>query len=144
MSGNGFVTDYDLHEGNPNEKGLLPAMVERHAEEFGSNFREVTADAEFADMQQNQVLEKQYDVTVAIPDKKARSTDRGLDRRRKRIYNKRAAIEAKISETKRMYGLDKSDYEGFEGDWICLILGVFAVNARKLLRILSPPMVYSR
>jgi len=27
-----------------------------------------------------------------------------------------------MSETKRMYGLVKSDYEGFEGDWICLIL----------------------
>jgi IS5 family transposase len=144
MSGNGFVTDYDLHEGNPNEKGLLPAMVERHAKEFGSEFQEVTADAEFADMQQNQMLEDLHDVTVAIPDKKSRSTDRGLDKRRKKIYNKRSAIEAKISETKRMYGLDKSDYEGFEGDWTCLILGVFAVNAKKLLRILSPPLVYSR
>ncbi len=144
MSGNGFVTDYDLHEGNPNEKGLLPAMVERHSDKFGSEFQEVTADAEFADMQQNQNLENRYDVTVAIPDKKARSTDRGLDRQRKTIYNKRSAIEAKISETKRMYGLDKSDYEGFEGDWICLILGVFAVNAKKLLRILSPPRAYGR
>ena len=50
------------------------------------------------------------------------------------LYNKRAAIEAKISEGKRMYGLNKSYYKGYQGDKMWAALGVMALNIRKLLR----------
>jgi len=140
MSGNGFVTDYDLHTGNPNEKSLLPAIVKRHARKFGEDFKQLTADAEFADSQQTKEMEDKYGITAGIPEKKGKGVNRGMERKQKRVYDKRSAIEAKISEGKRVHGLDKSDYEGLEGDWICLILGAFALNAKKIMRILSPPL----
>ena len=59
------------------------------------------------------------------------------------LYNKRAAIEAKISEGKRMYGLNKSYYKGCEGDKMWAALGVMALNMRKLLRDIakSPELI---
>ena len=53
------------------------------------------------------------------------------------LYNKRAAIEAKISEGKRMCGLDKSNYRGYEGDKMWAALSVMALNIRKLIRDVS-------
>jgi len=35
---------------------------------------------------------------------------------REELYNKKSAIEAKISEGKGMYGLNKSYYKDFGGD----------------------------
>ena len=53
---------------------------------------------------------------------------------RQDLYNKRSAIEAKISEGKRTCGLNKSYYKGFEGDRMWAALGIMALNIRKLLR----------
>ena len=51
-----------------------------------------------------------------------------------KFYNKRAAIEAKISEGKRKYGLGKSYFKGIDGDQIWTDLSVFSLNVAKLLR----------
>jgi hypothetical protein len=53
------------------------------------------------------------------------------------LYNKRAAIEARISEGKRMCGLSKSYYKGYEGDKIWAALSVMSLNIRKLIRDVS-------
>ena len=60
------------------------------------------------------------------------------------LYNKRSAIEAKISEGKRMYGLNKSYYKGFSGDKMWASLSIMALNIRKLLRDItkSPDLIY--
>jgi len=60
------------------------------------------------------------------------------------LYNRRSAIEAKISEGKRMCGRDKSFYQGFEGDKIWVSLSVMALNIRILLRDInkSPELIY--
>ena len=49
-------------------------------------------------------------------------------------FDKRSRIEAKISEGKRMTGLNKSNYKGFDGDQITAILSIWALNVRQLLR----------
>ena len=66
-----------------------------------------------------------------------------MDRHKEDLYDKRAAIEAKISEAKRMYGLNKSYYKGFEGDRMWAALGIRALNIRKLLRDIakSPDLI---
>ncbi|MHB1336880.1 MAG: hypothetical protein ACYCXQ_13150 [Candidatus Humimicrobiaceae bacterium] len=43
------------------------------------------------------------------------------------LYNKRA-IEAKISEDKRMYGLNKSYCKGYEWDKIVVCLDIIVLN----------------
>lgn len=60
-----------------------------------------------------------------------------MSRQKERIYNKRAAIEAKISEGKRMCGLNKSLYKGFEGDQIWASMSILGLNIRKVLREIS-------
>ncbi|MHB1377509.1 MAG: transposase [Candidatus Humimicrobiaceae bacterium] len=67
-----------------------------------------------------------------MPHKKSRSAVMGKDK--DYLYNKRAAIEAKISEGKRMYGLNKSYYKGYDGDKMWAALEVMVLNMRKLLR----------
>ena len=87
------------------------------------------------------VLEKKHKIALAIPHKKNRSAKMGKDR--EELHNKRSAIEAKISEGKRMYGLNKSYYKGYEGDKMWAALGIMALNIRKLLRDISksPDMI---
>ena len=43
-------------------------------------------------------------------------------------------FKAKISEAKRIYGLLKSCYSGFDGDRMWAALAIMATNMRKLLR----------
>jgi hypothetical protein len=57
-----------------------------------------------------------------------------LTKAEKKIYDSRSKVEAKISEGKRCRGLAKSYYHGYDGDKICASLGIFALNARKLIR----------
>jgi hypothetical protein len=60
------------------------------------------------------------------------------------LYRKRAAIEAKISEDKRMTGMGKSYYSGFAGDRIWVGLLVLALNLRQLLKDMNknPELIY--
>ena len=54
------------------------------------------------------------------------------------------AIEAKISEGKRMTGLGKSYYKGFTGDRMWTGLSVLALNLRQLLKDMArqPELIY--
>lgn len=43
-------------------------------------------------------------------------------------------MKQKISEAKRMYGLNKSYYKGYDGDKMWTALSVMVLNMRKLIR----------
>jgi IS5 family transposase len=132
MTGNGYVTNYQNYLGNPNDATMTEDAVKAHAKKYGKEFKFATADRGFANREMEQRLEFQLGIKMVIPGKKeSTSTLKGEE---KKIYNSRAAIEAKISEGKRCVGLDKCLYHGYEGDQICTALGVFALNARKLMR----------
>jgi transposase, IS5 family len=135
MSGNGYVTNYKLYTGNPSEITMLEESIEKHKNVFKEKFRAAGFDRAFYDESKIDGFEKEYNVMLAIPHKKDRSKPMG--KRKEKIYNRRSAIEAKISEGKRMCGLNKSLYRGFEGDLIWTSLGIFALNIRKLLRDIS-------
>jgi hypothetical protein len=60
-----------------------------------------------------------------------------MSKYREKLYRKRSAIEAKISEGKRMCGLDKSLYKGYKGDEMWAALSIMAMNIRQLLRSLD-------
>ena len=47
---------------------------------------------------------------------------------------KEQQLKLEISEGKRMYGLNKSYYKGYDGDKMWAALGVMALNIRKLIR----------
>jgi hypothetical protein len=135
MSGNGYITNYKLYTGNPSEATMLEDSIEQHKEVFKEKFRAAGFDRAFYDESKIDELEKEYEVILAIPHKKDRLKPMG--KRKEKIYNRRSAIEAKISEGKRMCGLNKSLYKGFEGDLIWTSLSIFAMNIRQIIRDIS-------
>ena len=143
MSGNGYVTNYKLYTGNPSEVTMLEESIEKHKEIFKEKFHAAGFDRAFYDESKLHEIENRYNVVLAIPHKKDRLKPMG--KRKEKIYKKRSAIEAKISEGKRMCGLNKSLYKGFEGDLIWTSLSIFALNIRKIMRkITENPALINR
>ena len=142
MSKNGYVTNYKLYKGNPADVSMLEESIKEHHENYGTSFKAAALDRGFYDEQKIAEYEEKYTITLAIPHKKDRS--KKLGRKKEKLYNKRSAIEAKISEGKRMCGLGKSLYKGFEGDEIWTAMGLMTLNMRKLLRDVKkrPKLLY--
>ena len=135
MSGNGYVTNWELYHGNPSDATMLEDAIKKHKLVFKDKFRAAGFDRGFYDEERIMEYEEKYNILLAIPHKKDRT--RKMGKRKDKIYNKRAAIEAKISEGKRMCGLNKSLYKGFEGDQIWASMGIMGLNIRKVLRDIS-------
>lgn len=135
MSGNGYITNHELYLGNPSDVSMLGDIICKHKEVFGKEFRAAGLDRGFYEEQKILELEDEYSIDLAIPHKKDRS--RKMGKRKEKLYNKRSAIEAKISEGKRMCGLGKSLYKGFDGDGIWSTFSIMALNIRKLMRDLQ-------
>lgn len=135
MTGNGYVTNWELYQGNPSDATMLEDAIMTHKSVFKDNFKAAGFDRGFYDEEKIVVYENKYNILLAIPHKKDRT--RKMGKRKDKIYNKRAAIEAKISEGKRMCGLNKSLYKGFEGDQVWTSMGILALNIRKTLRDIS-------
>jgi len=132
MSGNGYITNHEVYLGNPSDVTMLDDVICKHEEAFGDKFIAAGLDRSFYDEQKIIDLEDEYSIDLAIPHKKDRTKKFG--KRKHKLYNKRSAIEAKISEGKRMCGLGKSLYKGFDGDKIWTSFSVMALNIRKLFR----------
>lgn len=132
MSEEKYITNYQLYEGNPNDVTMLEDIIKQHKETFPKSFKNAGLDRGFYDEEKIQQLEAEHQINLAIPHKKRRGE--ALPKRKQRIYNKRAMIEAKISEGKRVTGMNKSYYKGFEGDKITAALAIWSLNARQLLR----------
>lgn len=135
MSGNGYITNWKLYEGNPGDVTMLEDVISYHKNSFNEDFKAAGFDRGFYDEEKILEYESKYEIQLAIPHKKNRNHKMG--KRKEKIYNKRAAIEAKISEGKRMCGLNKSLYKGFDGDKIWTSMGILSLNIRKLLRVIS-------
>jgi len=142
MSGNGYITNHNIYKGNISDVSMLAGSIDSHAKLFNSKFKSGAADRGFYDGDIIESLEGKYKIALAIPHKKDRN--KTMTPHKKKLSNKRSAIEAKISEGKRMCGLDRSLYDGFEGDKIWATLSVMALNIRKLLRDMarSPELIY--
>ena len=110
MTGNGYVTNWELYHGNPSDATMLEDAIKTHESVFGADFKAAGFDRGFYDEEKIIEYENKYNILLAIPHKKDRT--RKMGKRKNKIYNKRAAIEAKISEGKRMCGLNKSLYKG--------------------------------
>ena len=142
MSGNGYITNHDIYKGNVSDVSLLAGSVASHLKVFGKKFKSGAADRGFYDEELIEDLKKRYKISLAIPHKKDRT--RQMTPKDKKLSEKRSAIEAKISEGKRMCGLDRSLYNGFSGDCVWAALSVMALNIRKLLRDMekTPELIY--
>jgi hypothetical protein len=141
VSGNGYVTDHMLYDSNIADIDTLKVAVVNHSEKFGKKFKEASADRAYYDKDLIEGLERAHKIKIAIPHKKRREP---LAKDKEDLYKKRASIEAKISEGKRMTGMGKSYYRGFSGDRIWAGLSVLALNLRQLLKDINrnPEIIY--
>ena len=141
VSGNGYVTDHRLYNRNIADIDTLEDAVKDHLKKFGEKFKEASADRAYYDKDLIEELEGKHKIKIAIPHKKRKEP---LPKDREDLYKKRAAIEAKISEGKRMTGMGKSYYRGFSGDRIWVGFSVLALNLRQLLKDMdrNPELIY--
>ena len=135
QSENHYITNYEIYEGNPNESGMLSDVIKKHDEVFHEEFEGGAMDRGYYDEQKKRELEEEYKIMLAIPHKKDRN--KKMDKKEKKLYDNRSAIEAKISEGKRMAGLGKCYDKGIEKHKIWVSLSVFILNARQLMRDMS-------
>ena len=142
VSANGYVTDHFLYDRNIADVDTLEKVIEKHKDTFGKKFKAAAADRAYYDRQLIEELEEKHDITLAIAHKKRK--DFAMSNKKKLLYRKRSAIEAKISEGKRMTGLAKSYYKGFTGDRMWTGLSVLALNLRQLLKDMArqPQLIY--
>jgi len=139
---NGYITNHKLYEKNIADIDTLAQVLKKHKETFGKKFKAASADRAYYDKDLIEDLERQHNIILAIPHKKRR--DLPITAKKKLLYKKRSAIEAKISEGKRMTGLSKSYYKGFVGDKMWAGLSVLALNLRQLLKDMDkkPELIY--
>lgn len=142
VSVNGYVTNHSLYDRNIADIDTLREVLDKHSKTFGKKFKAATADRAYYDKELMEELEQKYDITLAIAHKKRK--DFAMSAKKTLLYKKRAAIEAKISEGKRMTGLGKSYYKGFTGDRMWTGLSVLALNLRQLLKDMArqPELIY--
>lgn len=141
VTGNGYITDHRLYDRNIADIDTLEDTVINHSKKFGNKFKTASADRAYYDRDLIEELEKAHKIKIAIPHKKRKEP---LPQDKEDLYQKRAAIEAKISEGKRMTGMGKSYYSGFSGDRIWAGLSVLALNLRQLLKDMNrnPEIIY--
>jgi hypothetical protein len=141
ITGNGYITDYKIYKRNIADIDTLKSAVIGHSKKFGKKFKGASADRAYYNKELIEEIEETYNIEVAIPHKKKRDP---LPQEKEALYKKCAAIEAKISEGKRMTGMGKSYYSGFSGDRIWTGLSVLALNLRQVLRDINrkPELIY--
>ncbi len=137
---NGFVSGYQLYQGNPCDKELVEDSLKKHIELFHKPPREYAADRGYYD-KSNELLAQEYGVkNVCIPKIGRKSKDRTQFENThtfKRLKNWRGGIEGRISCLKRVFGLRRSMLRGYSKTKTWTGFGIFAHNLRKAASIMG-------
>ena len=105
MTGNKYITNYQLYQGNPADVTMLEKAIENHSKIFPTTFKAAGMDRGYYDEEKIQQLENAYEISLAIPHKKRTtlfkttigaqrmlSTDQPLSKRKQKIFDKRSRI----------------------------------------------------
>ena len=135
---NGFVSDYQVHNGNPNDAPMLIPAIKRHKKRFGRPPRVVATDRGFWSAKNEK---EAYDLgvkRVSIPARGKLSKIRRLLQRKRwfrELQRWRANGEGRIATLKHRYGLDRCMYKGDKAmeRWVgwCVFANNLVVVARK-------------
>jgi IS5 family transposase len=136
---NGFVSDYRVVEGNPDDGSLLLPALERHKQRFGRAPHMAATDRGFWSAKNERQAHALGVRRVAIPATGRLSTARlRLQRSRwfRRAQRWRANGEGRIGTLKNVYGMDRCMYKGDEAmeRWVgwCVFANNLVVVARAL------------
>ncbi len=125
-----FITDYVVLEENRSDSDLLPIVIERHEQKYGSRPESVAADKGFCpDADTYEELEEQVDY-LGVP---RRTRDFG-DTMMGVWQQWRAGIEGTISCLKRAFRLARCCFRGFNNFASAVGSAVFCHNLRILAK----------
>lgn len=119
----GFVTDYEVFSGNPNDTTVLVPAVKRHAERVGKVPKEIATDRGMARPTNEKALLKLGVERCSLPKIGPKTpAEQAKERSRwfRRLQRFRAGGEGRISLLKRKYGWRHSRLRGLDGvkTWI--------------------------
>lgn len=130
----GFVTGYELYQGNPADDDVLLPAVQQHIQRFGAIPHAVATDRGFASLANEKLVEALGVKRVSTPTRGKKSMKRTKHEQQpwfKDLQRFRAAGEAKISLLKRKYGLSRSRYRGLVGSKTWVGFGIWVHNLRR-------------
>ncbi len=136
----GFVTDYVTEHGNPRDTDALVPDLDRHRSMFGSYPDIVAGDRGFSSYSNEEECRARGIRVIAIPRCGKRSKARIEEEHSpsfRRANRWRAGIEARISVLKRMYGLRRSRYRGYERVAMGVGLSIFGHNTRRWVKLMT-------
>jgi IS5 family transposase len=137
---NGFVSDYQVLEGNPSDSALLLPALKRHKVRFGKAPHMIATDAGFWSAQNEREARAAGVKYVSIPSTGKLSKLR-LRIQRSRWFRQaqrwRANGEGRIGTLKNIYGLDRCMYKGDESMERWVGWCVFAHNLVIVARVLD-------
>jgi len=126
-----FITDYAVLEKNASDSTLLPVVIERHEEKYGSKPESIAADKGFCpDADTYEELEEKIEY-LGVP----RSTREFGDTRMGIWQQWRAGIEGTISCLKRVFRLARCCFRGFKNFTSAVGSAVFCHNLTILAKI---------
>jgi len=130
-SAEGFITAYEVYDGNPSDQRVLIDIVQKHIQSFGGVPVAISADKGMGSRQNELLLSELGIKRVCLPSRGRKSQERRLYERTswfRRLKKWRSGIEARISTLKRKYGLRRSFFDGNKGTKVWAGLGIFAHN----------------
>lgn len=133
----GFVTDYEVTRGNPEDSTLLVPAVKRHAQRVGKVPQGVATDRGMASAGNDRDIAALGVTQRSLP-KTGRKSDAERAKERspwfRRLQRFRAGGEGRISTLKRQYGWRRSRLRGLAGVQTWVGWGAIAHNLTKYAR----------
>jgi IS5 family transposase len=137
----GFIAQYEVLDGNPNDESQWQPTLEKHMQLFGRPPRQASADrgVHSAD---NETYAAELGVKRIILPKPGRKSERRRQHERQRWFWRgrrfHAGVEGRISVIKRKHGLDRCRNHGQDGFERWVGWGVIVNNLTAMGKGLSP------
>jgi transposase, IS5 family len=137
----GFVTDYQVHQGNPPDAPMLDSAVDRHEDIFGQDPGELAADRGFHAPRRDDELHERGIARVSIPVRGNKTGRRKRTERSawfRRLQRWRSGGEALISLLKRKYGLRRTRVRGDYSTEVTVGWGCITQNLVRMTWAMGP------
>jgi IS5 family transposase len=137
----GFIAQYEVLDGNPNDESQWQSTLEKHVQLFGQPPRQASADRGVHSANNEAFAAKLGVKRVVLPKPGRKSETRRQHERQRWFWRGRrfhAGVEGRISVIKRKYGLDRCRNRGQDGFERWVGWGVIANNLTAMGKGLSP------
>jgi transposase, IS5 family len=133
----GIISDWKIHPGNPADSDLLIDTVDRHKARFGKDPNALATDRGYWS-EQNESRLKERIKKVSIPLRGYKSKRRLRTEQSKwfrDLQNFRAGNEARISQLKRVFGMNKSNTKTENGFDSSIGWGIVGCNLKTIAKL---------